>query len=185
LLLMVMDPVAAPAVVGSKVMVRVAVCPGLSVRGRLMPESAKPVPVTEMLLRARDAVPVEVSVTVLVVGVLRAEVPKAALELLRVRAGVVAFRVRAQAFEMLPAEAVKVAVCAAETAAAVAVKVALDAPAGMVTEAGKATALVLLARVTVVAAVAAPLRETVQASVPAPVRVALVQETALRAGAAA
>lgn len=65
---------------------------------------------------------------------------------------------------------------------AVAVKLALVEPMGMVTDAGTVTALLLLARATVVADVAAAVRPTVQASDPAPVSEAAVQESAVRVG---
>lgn len=56
---------------------------------------------------------------------------------------------------------------------------ALDAPAAIVSEAGTVTALLLLDKLTVVAAATAPLSATVQESVPAPVNELLLQETPL------
>ena len=70
------------------------------------------------------------------------------------------------------------------TAEAVAVNPALEAPAATVTEAGAVTALLLLARLTTIALVAANVSVTVQASVPAPVNDALPHETPLRADVA-
>jgi hypothetical protein len=64
------------------------------------------------------------------------------------------------------------------TAEAVAVNAALEAPAATVTEEGTVTALLLLARFTTVALLAADVRVAVQASFPAPVSDVLVQETA-------
>jgi len=61
---------------------------------------------------------------------------------------------------------------------------ALDAPEAMVTDAGTVTALELLARITVVALVAGPLRVAVQVSVAAPERDALLHERPLSAGGA-
>ena len=62
-------------------------------------------------------------------------------------------------------------------------KPTLAAPAGIVTEAGTLTAVLLLFRTTLVPPLgAAALRVTVQASVPAPVMDALVQESALGTG---
>ena len=52
-------PVAAPAVVGSNCTVKVVVCPGAKVRGRLAPETENPVPTTVAELTATGAVPVE------------------------------------------------------------------------------------------------------------------------------
>jgi hypothetical protein len=65
------------------------------------------------------------------------------------------------------------------TALAVAVKLALVAPAAIVNDAGTVTAVLLLASVTVVALVAAEVNVTVQASVPPPVSDPLLQESAL------
>jgi len=70
----------------------------------------------------------------------------------------------------LPAEAVKVAVCAEVTAETAAVKLAVVAPEATVTEAGTATEVLLLASETAWPPLgAAPLNVTVQASVPAAV----------------
>ncbi len=71
------------------------------------------------------------------------------------------------------------------TAVAVAPKVALAAPAAIVTEAGTVTALLLFDKLTVVAVVAAALSVTVQESVAAPVNELLLHETALSAAGAA
>ncbi|MGC2297262.1 MAG: hypothetical protein WA476_00565 [Acidobacteriaceae bacterium] len=169
LLLIVTDPLAAPAAVGSKLIVSVAVCFGFSVIGTPMPDSAKPVPAADTALIVSAAVPEEVSVTDFVAVVLSASVPKATLVELKLSAAVVAFSVRAKVFETPPDVAVSVADWFVPTAAAVAVKLALEAPAAMVTEAGTVTTLLLLAKVTVVALVAADVKVTVQASVPAPV----------------
>jgi hypothetical protein len=179
LLLIVTDPLKAPAVVGSKLIVSVAVCFGFSVIGAVMPDSAKPVPAADTPLIVSAAVPDEVSVTVFVAVVLSASVPKATLVELKLSAAVVASSVRAKVFETPPAVAVSVADWFVLTAAAVAVKLALEAPAAMVTEAGTVTALLLLAKVTVVALVAADVNVTVQASVPAPVSDPLLHEIPL------
>ena len=68
------------------------------------------------------------------------------------------------------------------TAAADAVNPALEAPAATVADPGTVTALLLLARVTVVALGAATVSVTVHASVAAPVSDALVHVTPLTAG---
>ena len=76
------------------------------------------------------------------------------------------------------------AVCAVATAVAVTEKLALDAPAGIVTAAGAVTALLLLARLTVVPLLAAAeLSVTVHASLAAPVIEALAQERPLNVAA--
>jgi hypothetical protein len=184
LLPIVTDPLTAPAAVGSKPIVSVAVWPGFNVTGAVMPDPENPVPVTDTPLIVSAAVPEEVSVTDLLVAVFSNSDPNATLVVLRLSPGVTAFSCSGQVVETPPALAVSVAVCAVLTAEAVAVKAALEAPAAMVTEAGTVTALLLLARLTTVALVAADVSVAVHASVPAPVSDALLQETALRAGAA-
>ena len=57
-------PVAAPAVVGSKLIVRVALLPAASVSGKVTPESVKMVLFTEPAFTVTAAVPEEVRVTV-------------------------------------------------------------------------------------------------------------------------
>jgi hypothetical protein len=69
------------------------------------------------------------------------------------------------------------------TALAVAVKLALVAPAAIVTDPGTVTAVLLLARLTAVALVAAEVSVTVHATVPAPVSDPPLQERALSVGA--
>lgn len=66
-----------------------------------------------------------------------------------------------------------------------AVKLALVAPVGIVTEAGTVTALLLLARLTVVADVAAAVSPAVQASATAPLKELEAQESAFSVGVAA
>jgi hypothetical protein len=91
LLVIVTVPLAAPATVGSKPTVKVAVCPGFSVNGALIPDTEKPAPVTETPLIVKAAVPVDVTVTGWVVAVFSRSVPKARLVELRPRPAVVAF----------------------------------------------------------------------------------------------
>src|ERR1700735_2974918 len=133
-------------------------------------------------LMVSDAVPLEVSFTVCVDGVLRLTLPKATLVEPSVNAAVpvdAGFSCRAYVSELLLSDAVRVAVCAAVTAEAVAVKAALVAPEAIVTDAGSFTALMLLVRLTVVALLAVCNRVTVQASVPGPVHDPTVQVSAL------
>jgi hypothetical protein len=179
LLAMVTAPLTAPAAAGSNPIVSVAVWPGFSVTGAVTPDPENPVPVTDTPLIVSAAVPEDVSVTDFVIAVFSGSVPNATLVALRFRAAVVAFNWRANVFATPPAVAVSVAVCAVLTAAAAAVNTALDAPAATVTDAGTVTALLLLARPTVVAVVAAAVSVTVHASVPAPVSVALPHVTPL------
>jgi hypothetical protein len=63
LLVKVTKPLATPAVVGLKAIVRVADCPAVSVNGKLAPEKVKPVPVRDSALTVTVPVPDEVSVT--------------------------------------------------------------------------------------------------------------------------
>lgn len=105
--------------------------------------------------------------------------PNPTLVELSVRFGIAGLRVSAKVFDTPPAVAVSTAVWFVLTAVAVAVKLALLAPDAIVTEAGTVTAVVLLANVTVVAEVAAEVRDTVHASVPAPVSDPLLQESTL------
>ena len=111
--------------------------------------------------------------------------PKARLTELTLSAGVPvvpaegAFNCNARVCVLVPALAVKVAVCAVLTLAVVAVNDAVVAPVGTVTVDGTVTAVLLLARVTFTLLVAAALRVTEQLSASVPVMVVSVQERAL------
>jgi hypothetical protein len=109
LLLRVSDPLAAPAVVGLKVTVRVTLWPGLRVTGKLAPDTVNPAPVTAPELIVRSPVPEEVIFTDCVVGVLRFTLPNDRLAVLRLRVGVPAFSCRVKAFATVPDVAVSVA----------------------------------------------------------------------------
>ena len=63
LLVKVNEPLVAPAVVGLKAIARVADFPAASVRGKVAPESVKPVPLRDAALTVTEPVPDEVSVT--------------------------------------------------------------------------------------------------------------------------
>ena len=91
LLLIVTAPLAAPATVGSKPTVRVAVWPGFNVSGTVMPDTEKPAPLTETPLIVSAAVPDEVTVTDWLVEVFRRSVPNATLDGLTLRPGTDAF----------------------------------------------------------------------------------------------
>jgi hypothetical protein len=122
LLLIVIDPAKEPAVAGSKLTVRVAVCPGFSVTGNPTPESPNPVPATDAPLIVNAAVPEEVSVTVFAAAVFRATLPNATLVELTVSPGAVVPPEDGLSFtetllETLPNLAVIVTVCADLTAA--------------------------------------------------------------------
>jgi hypothetical protein len=93
---------------------------------------------------------------------------------------VVGWSCRAYVSELRPPDAVSIAVCAAVTTEARAVKLALDAPLGTVTDAGTATALLLLDSVTMNPAdPAASVSVTVQPSVADPVSDPLLHLNAL------
>jgi hypothetical protein len=118
-----------------------------------------------------------------VIDVPTATPPNVKLDALALSVGTAAFSCRVKAGSIVPAVAVKVTDCAVDTAAIEAEKLALDAPAAMVTEAGTVTEEELLARFTANPPLAAAaFSVTLQASVPAPVNDELVQEIALSTG---
>ena len=159
---------------------------GFRVRGKVAPETVKPVPATVAALTVTAAVPVEDRVNVCVVAVFAFTLPKARLEVLTLNVDTEAPNSSAKVFDTLPALAVRVAVCAVLTEVTVAVKVALLALAFTSTEVGTVTAPLLLARRTVNPPLAAaPFSFTVQLSVPAPVIDGLLQLSELRVVAAA
>ena len=109
--------------------------------------------------------------------------PKARLGALTVSVGTPAFNCRAKVSAMVPALAVKVAVCVVVTPETVAEKPALAEPAATVTVEGTVTAELLLARFTVNPPVAAAaFSVTVQGSVPEPVIEPSVHERPARTG---
>ena len=79
LLLMVSWPVIDPVVVGSNVKVIPVACPGLRVNGKPIDANENPPPVTAMEFTVTAAVPLEVMVTVWVVGVFTKTLPKGIL----------------------------------------------------------------------------------------------------------
>ena len=132
-------------------------------------------------LTATEPVPLDVSFTVCVAGELRLTFPKATLLDPSVSPAVVpvvpvdaAFSCREYVSELLLSEAVSVAVWAELTAEAVAVNLALDVPAATANDAGTFTALLLLARLTVMALPVTAVSVTWHASVPAPASDALL-----------
>jgi hypothetical protein len=148
------------------------------VTGKVTPEIEKPLPETVAELMVTAEPPVEVKVSDCVVGVLRFTLPKAMLVALMLRVAGAIFSCRAKVFVALPTLAVRVADCAVETAETVAEKLAVVAPAAMVTDEGTVTAVLLLARPTANPPLAAAtLTVTVHASVPAPVSDEFEQES--------
>src|ERR1700722_4275355 len=74
-LVIVSEPEAAPAVVGSNSTPTVAVCPGVNVAGNVGPDIVKPVPANTTELTVTDPVPVEDKITVCVAGVFNVTLP--------------------------------------------------------------------------------------------------------------
>jgi hypothetical protein len=183
LLPMLNCPVTAPAADGLNVSVTVTVCPGLRVAGRLMGDAEKPLPVTVKDVTVTAAVPVEVRVTVCVVGLLTTTLPNEILVAFRLSPGVPAFSCSESPFDVLPVVADSVTDCALLTEATFAVNAALVAVAGTVTEPGTVTALLLLARETLRPPVGAePDSVTVHASAKDPVIEVLPQDIPLTVG---
>lgn len=179
LLTSVTVPLSVPAAVGSNPIVRVALCPGFSVTGNDRPDMLKPVPATEPELIVSAALPVELISTVFAVAVFKFTLPNARLLLATVHAGAAAFNCSDVARATPAALAVTVAVCAVLTAEAVAMNAALALPEGTITEAGTATAELLLASATAMPALgAAAVSVTEHASDAAPVTDALLHEIA-------
>lgn len=170
-----MDPVLG----GSNCRLRDAVWFGFSVTGKFTPDMLKPVPLMPPELIVSGALPLEVSVTCWFDVVFSVTLPKATLVELSVSAGAAAFSCSAYVAVAPPAVAVSVAVWVVLTADAVAVNEALVAPDAIVTDDGTVTALLLLARPTVVALVAADDQLTAHASVVDPVTDELLQEIPL------
>ncbi len=149
---------------------------GFRVRGKVTPETVKPVPVMVAALTVTAAVPVEERVCVSVVAVFTFTLPKDSLDEPTLSVGTAAPSDRAKVSATLPALAVRVTVRAVLTDETVAVKLAVVAPAATVTVAGTVTDELLLARLTAKPPVgAAAFRVTVQLSVPAPVIEPLAQ----------
>ena len=176
LLVIVTVPVAAPAVVGSKPTVKVAVWPGFSVNGVLMPEAENPAPLTETPLIVAATVPDDVNVTDWLAAVLSSSVPNATFVVLKLSPAVAEFNCSTTLFELVPTVAVRVAACAEFTDDTTAANPALHDPVGGETEAGTVTALLLLARSTVSGPVVCAVKVTVHQSELFPVRDVLVQE---------
>jgi hypothetical protein len=159
---------------------------GFRVRGKVAPETVKPVPVRVAALTVTAAVPVEDRVSVCVAAVFTLTLPKDRLDELTLSVGTEAPNFSAKVFDTLPALAVRVTVCAVLTEETVAVKMAVLALAFTSTEVGTVTALLLLARLTVNPPLpSASFSVTVQLSLPAPAMELLLQLSPLRVAAAA
>ena len=155
----------------------------MSVSGRVIPVAVKPAPEMLAELTVTGAFPVEVSVRVCVASVFTFTLPKFMLLALAVRVAIQALSESAKVLVAPFSLAVRVTVCAEETALAVAVKLALEAPAATVTEAGTVTAELLLARFTARPPLAAAaFSVTVQVSVAGPLIEPLAQVSPVNTG---
>lgn len=185
----VSEPVAAPAVVGSKFTWRFTAFPGFSVTGKPGFDTVNPAPLIVALFTVRGAVPVETTVRNCGVAcVLTVTSPKLRLVALTlmaaVPAGCTGLSCRPNVAELVPSLAVMVAVCAVVTAVAVSVKLALLAPPGIATLTGTTAAELLLVSVTVPPpSDSTSLSVTMQLSVPPPVIVLALQDTPVIVGA--
>ena len=157
----------------------------MRVKGAPVPESVKPDPVTAAALTVTATEPVEVRVTDCVAGAFRLTLPKVRLVALMLSVGVPVPSCRVKVFDIPPAVAVNVTVCAVLTEETVDVKLALVEPDGTVIAAGTATEELLLARLTANPLLgAAEFRVTVQPSVPVAVIELLVQVNPVNTGGA-
>jgi hypothetical protein len=144
----------------------------------------KPAPLTAAPLIVTGDVPVELTVTVCVVGVFTATLPKATLVTPILSVGAGTFNWRAKLVLTVPALAVRPTVCAVETGDTLAVNCALVAFAWTSAAGDTVTAALLLDRPTLKpAAGAGPLIVTVQRSVPVPPIDALLQKMPFSCGA--
>jgi hypothetical protein len=183
LLEIVSCPVTALDDVGSNCTVSAVDCPGFSVTGKLPPVTENPVPDAVAALIVTAAVPFDVTVTDFVIAVLTETFPNERDVALKLSAGVAASNSSAIALELLPVDAVRVADCVVFTEATLAVNDVLVAPAGMVTEPGTETAVLLVASTTLTPPAGAELDNvTVQESAIDPAMDVLLHEIALTAG---
>lgn len=126
LLAMANWPVTAPAAVGASCTLIEAVWPGFNETGNARGTKAKPLPVTVAPLTVTVPVPVDASVSVRVVTTLTGTSPKATLAALTPRVGCAAFNCSVKPLAVEPVLAVRVAVCAVDTAETLNVNCALD-----------------------------------------------------------
>jgi len=108
LLAMTSWPDAAPAVVALNCTVSTADCCGFNVRGKLAPDTEKPVPEIVAELTVTAEFPVDDSVTDCVIGVFSATLPKFRLDALTLNWAMEAFNCSTNACDALPAFAVSV-----------------------------------------------------------------------------
>lgn len=153
--------------------------------GKFPPETVYPVPVVESELIVTATVPLEVTVTDFVTAVPTETLPNAREVALRLNAADAAFSCIEIALELLPVVAVSVTDWVLLTEATFAVKAALVAAAGTVTELGIVTAALLVPSPTLNPPVGAgPDKLSVHGSAIDPVIEVLLQDSALTAGVA-
>jgi hypothetical protein len=183
LLAIVSCPDAGPGAAGLNWTLIPAVCPGANVTGTFPPETANPDPATAAALTVTGSVPVDVRVTDSAAAVPTVTLPNDKLEVLMLSPGVTAFNCRENDCEVPLSLAERVTVSGEVTAATVAAKPALVAPAATCTEAGTLTAPLLLVKFTVTPPLgAAALKVTVQLSDAAPVIVPVAHVNAIGPG---
>jgi hypothetical protein len=169
--------------VGSNCKVIVAVWLGFRVSGKLAPDAANPLPVSDEALIVTAALPVDDKVIVCVAGILRTTSPKSTALVLSVSVGPEALSIRTNVCDTPPALAVSVAVSDEVAGETFAVKLTLLAPAGTVTEVGTPTSEVLLPTLTANPPLgAAAFSVTVQRSVADPVTDVLAHVSELTTG---
>jgi len=175
-------PVAGPGTVGSKFTLNAAVCPGESVSGKVAPDIENPEPVTVAEFTVTDSVPLDDRVSGWVATEPTITLPKSKLVELTFSPGVTASSCTKKVSETPFALADIVTDCADVTAATVAVKLALLAPAAISTVLGTLTFALLLFNATARPPLgAAAFSVTVQLSLPAPMTDPFVQVNALSA----
>jgi len=183
LLVIVSEPEAAPATVGSNCTVSVAVWLPVKVIGNVTPETVKPVPATEAALMVTPEVPPDDRIKVCVAAVFTFTLPNDKLSELTFSAIDDAPSCTPKVSVTPFAETDKVTACATFTADTVAENVALLAPPATVTIAGTTIAELLLAKLTASPPLAAAaFSVTVHVSVPAPVIDPLEQLSAVSTG---
>jgi hypothetical protein len=176
LLASVSCPAAEPGIVGSKFTLNAAVCPGDSVSGKLAPDTENPAPATVAESTVTESVPLDDSVRGWVATEPTATLPKFKLDELTLSPGVTASSCRKKVSETPFTLADRVTDCDEATAAIVAAKLALVAPAAISTVPGTLTFALLLVSATARPPLgAAAFSVTVHLSVPAPINDPLVQ----------
>lgn len=164
--------------VGPNCTISVTAFPGLSVAGKIAPDSEKPAPVKATEFMVNGAVPVDSKEMDWVFAVVSATLPNATL----ISVGTAAFNCSAKVLVTPLVLAVNVAACAVPTDDTVAVNPTLVAFAATATVVGTETAELLLDKLKLRLPLgAAAARVTVQASVPEPMKNRLLQDRALNA----